>query len=83
MLKTTCICDRCGKEVDLQQAQRIVFEPASSSEKKPASKLVELVTKAFKNPPQDFCPDCAAEIKSFMKPNGSRTGKGAAGNEPE
>lgn len=81
MPKTICICDRCGKEVEVRLAKRIVFKPALSPEETSESKLVEMITKVFKNPLQDFCPECVTEIKEFMDSKKSKLDKEASANE--
>ncbi len=82
MLKTVCICDRCKKQFEAKLAQRISFEYTLKPEKTIQSKIVEAVAQAFPKVPRDYCPECVAEIKNFMKSK-NESDKGAAENEPE
>lgn len=82
MMKTVCICDRCKKQFEAKLAQRISFEYALTPEKTIQSKIVEAVVQAFPKAPRDYCPECVAEIKGFMKSK-SESEKEAAENEPE
>ncbi|MCI8765591.1 MAG: hypothetical protein HFG58_13695 [Lachnospiraceae bacterium] len=82
MLKTVCICDRCGKEFETKLAKRIVFESALPSGEASGSKLIEMIAKVFKNPPQDFCPECVTEIRKFMDSKRNGADKEELADEP-
>ena len=82
MLKMICICDRCKKQFEAKLAQRISFEYTLSPEKTIQSKIVEVLAQAFPKMPRDFCPECMAEIKDFIKTK-NEAEKEAAENEPE
>lgn len=82
MLKMVCICDRCKKQFEAKLAQRISFEYTLTPEKTIQSKIVEAVAQAFPKTPHDYCPECVAEIKDFMKSK-KESEKEAAENEPE
>lgn len=69
MLKTVCICDRCKKQFEAKLAQRISFEYTLTPEETMKSKIIEVVAQAFPKLPRDYCPECVAEIKDFMKLN--------------
>lgn len=69
MLKMICICDRCKKQFEAKQARRIIFEPTITQEETLQSKLVKMVLQALPTAPLDYCPECVAEIKDFMKLN--------------
>lgn len=82
MLKMVCICDRCKKQFEAKLAQRISFEYTLTPEKTIQSKIVEAVAQAFPKTPRDYCPECVAEIKDFIKLK-KESEKEAAENEPE
>lgn len=82
MLKTVCICDRCKKQFEAKLAQRISFEYTLTPEKTVQSKIVEVLAQAFPKMPRDYCPECMAEIKDFIKTK-NESEKEAAENEPE
>lgn len=82
MLKMVCICDRCKKQFEAKLAQRISFEYTLTPEKTVQSKIVEVLAQAFPKMPRDFCPECMAEIKDFIKTK-NEAEKEAAENEPE
>lgn len=82
MLKMICICDRCKKQFEAKQARRIIFEPTITQEETLQSKLVKTVLQALPTVPIDYCPECVAEIKDFMKSK-KESDKEAAENEPE
>ncbi len=82
MLKMICICDRCKKQFEAKLAQRISFEYTLTPEKTVQSKIVEVLAQAFPKMPRDFCPECMAEIKDFIKTK-NEAEKEAAENEPE
>ena len=82
MLKMVCICDRCKKQFEAKLAQRISFEYTLTPEKTIQSKIVEYVAQAFPKTPRDYCPECVAETKDFMKSK-KESEKEAAENEPE
>lgn len=82
MLKMFCICDRCKKQFEAKLAQRISFEYTLTPEKTVQSKIVEVLAQAFPKMPRDFCPECMAEIKDFIKTK-NEAEKEAAENEPE
>lgn len=76
MLKMMCICDRCGKEFEAKQAQRIVFESVISPEETLKSKLVDMIVKVFPSALRDYCPECVSEIKEFSNNPKSISDKG-------
>lgn len=82
MLKMVCICDRCKKQFEAKLAQRISFEYTLTPEKTIQSKIVEAVAQAFPKMPRDYCPECVAEIKDFLKIK-NELDKEAAENESE
>ena len=82
MLKMICICDRCKKQFEAKQARRIIFEPTITQEETLQSKLVKMVLQTLPTVPLDYCPECVAEIKDFMKSK-KESDKEAAENEPE
>lgn len=82
MLKMVCICDRCKKQFEAKLAQRISFEYTLTPEKTAQSRIVEVLAQAFPKMPRDYCPECIAEIKDFIKTK-NESEKGAAENEPE
>lgn len=82
MLKMICICDRCKKQFEAKQANRIIFEPTITPEETLQSKLVKMVLQALPTAPRDYCPECVAEIKDFTKSK-KESDKEAAENEPE
>lgn len=82
MLKMICICDRRKKQFEAKLAQRISFEYTLTPEKTVQSKIVEVLAQAFPKMPRDFCPECMAEIKDFIKTK-NEAEKEAAENEPE
>ncbi len=82
MLKMICICDRCKKQFEAKLAQRISFEYTLTPEKTVQSKIVEVLAQAFPKMPRDYCPECMAEIKDFIKTK-NEAEKEAAENEPE
>lgn len=82
MLKMICICDRCKKQFEAKQAHRIIFEPTITPEETLQSKLVKRVLQALPTAPRDYCPECVAEIKDFMKSK-KESEKETAENEPE
>lgn len=82
MLKMVCICDRCKKQFEAKLAQRISFEYTLTPEKTIQSKIVEVVAQAFPKMPRDYCPECVAEIKDFLKIK-NELDKEAAENESE
>lgn len=82
MLKMVCICDRCKKQFEAKLAQRISFEYTLTPEKTIQSKIVEAVAQAFPKMPRDYCPECVAEIKDFLKIK-NELNKEAAENESE
>ena len=51
-------------------------------EKTVQSKIVEVLAQAFPKMPRDYCPECMAEIKDFIKTK-NESEKEAAENEPE
>lgn len=67
MLKMVCICDRCKKQFEAKLAQRISFEYTLTPKKTIKSKIAEAVAQAFPKMPRDYCPECVAEIKDFLK----------------
>ena len=77
-----CICDRCKKQFEAKLAQRISFEYTLTPEKTVQSKIVEVLAQAFPKMPRDYCPECMAEIKDFIKTK-NEAEKEAAENEPE
>lgn len=82
MLKMFCICDRCKKQFKAKLAQRISFEYTLTPEKTVQSKIVEALAQAFPKMLRDYCPECVAEIKDFIKTK-NEAEKEAAENEPE
>ena len=82
MLKMVCICDRCKKQFEAKLAQKISFEYTLTPEKTVQSKIVEALAQAFPKMPRDYCPECEAEIKDFIKTK-NEPEKEAAENEPE
>ena len=82
MLKMVCICDRCKKQFEAKLAQKISFEYTLTPEKTVQSKIVEAQAQAFPKMPRDYCPECVAEIKDFIKTK-NEPEKEAAENEPE
>lgn len=82
MLKMVCICDRCKKQFEAKLAQKISFEYTLTPEKTVQSKIVEALAQAFPKMPRDYCPECVAEIKDFIKTK-NEPEKEAAENEPE
>ncbi len=82
MLKMVCICDRCKKQFEAKLAQRISFEYTLTPEETMKSKIVEALAQAFPKTPRDYCPECVAEIKDFIKTK-NEPEKEATENEPE
>ena len=82
MLKMFCKCDRCKKQFEAKLAQRISFEYTLTPEETVQSKIVEVLAQAFPKAPRDYCPECVAEIKDFIKTK-NEPEKEATENEPE
>lgn len=82
MLKMFCICDRCKKQFEAKLAQRISFEYTLTPEETMKSKIVEALAQVFPKTPRDYCPECVAEIKDFIKTK-NEPEKEATENEPE
>lgn len=82
MLKMFCKCDRCKKLFEAKLAQRISFEYTLTPEETMKSKIVEALAQAFPKTPRDYCPECVAEIKDFIKTK-NEPEKEATENEPE
>ena len=68
MVKTTCVCDRCGKTFDEVKSKTIKIIPARTERKK-ATGLFYGLSLAFFNrfTVKDYCPECIEEIKGFIQ----------------
>lgn len=65
MVKTTCVCDRCGKTFDEVKSKTIKIIPARTNE----TGLFYGLSLAFFNrfTVKDYCPECIEEIKGFIQ----------------
>lgn len=72
MVKTTCVCDRCGKMFDEVKSKTIKIIPARTERKKAKTNETGLfygLSLAFFNrfTVKDYCPECIEEIKGFIQ----------------
>lgn len=73
MVKTICVCDRCGKTFDEVNSKTIKIVPTRAERKKESqeSKKTGLFCGLFNSfnryTVKDFCPECIEEIKGFIQ----------------
>lgn len=72
MVKTTCVCDRCGKTFDEVKSKTIKIIPARTERKKQKQTKRACFTDfplLFFNrfTVKDYCPECIEEIKGFIQ----------------
>lgn len=73
MVKTTCVCDRCGKTFDEVNSKTVKIVSARAERKKRSqeSKKNGLFCGLFdfsnRYTVKDFCPECIEEIKGFIQ----------------
>lgn len=78
MIKTTCICDRCGREFPESEAVAIKIvssmdERNGRENKKATGGLLLGLSKSLRKNKdiRDYCPDCVNEIKHFIENSGN------------
>lgn len=72
MVKTTCVCDRCGKTFDEVNSKTVKIVSARAERKKAKNKRNGLVLRTFpcffnRFTVKDYCPECIEEIKGFIQ----------------
>lgn len=73
MVKTTCVCDRCGKTFDEVNSKTVKIVSAraerkkESQEPKKAGLFCGLFDFLNRYTVKDFCPECIEEIKGFIQ----------------
>lgn len=74
MLKTICVCNRCGKTFDEQQSKTILFVPARKEREKLKNGSQEngglffgLFRSIYREQAKDYCPECVDKIHKFIQ----------------
>lgn len=80
MLKTICVCNRCGKAFDEQKSKTILFVPAKKEREKlkngnqeSAGLFFGLFRSIYREQVKDYCPECVDKILKFIQ-EGEETG---------
>ena len=80
MLKTICVCNRCGRNFDEKDSKTIKIVPARSEREKKSGKPEDGLFFSFfqalnRANVKDYCPECINKINDFI------LNKGGAENE--